>query len=207
MGQIRVQVNEGDIKKAETNNSMRCVVAQAIARTIPDATRIDVDVQSIRWSREGERFVYLTPYSVQGYVVAFDAGEEIQPFTFVLDSRRRVPVQTMKTTEAGKAIKRARDKETKKRTKVEQLELTAKKAKLPPPTPTEVKVAKTQLPEAKQEAEAAATELEKVKAAYQGAVTNRREGEGRQAGPPRVQKSSERHYGMRTLRINRPANG
>lgn len=203
MSQIRIQVNEADIAKAEKNNSMRCVVAQAIARTLPDATRIDVDTQSIRWSREGERFVYMTPYSVQGYVVAFDAGEPIQPFTFALDSRKRVPVQTARKTEAGKAIGKARKQERSAAKRAEKLERTAKKATLPPPSPGEVKAAKALLPDARQAATEATADVAKVTAAYEGAVQMRREGEGRVAAPPRVTKSSERHYGMRTLRVNR----
>lgn len=83
---INVEVTETDISKAIVSDSYKCVVAQAIARTIPDSTRIEVDVQTIRFTRmeTGKRYVYLTPYTVQGYVVAFDAGDVIEPFRFQL---------------------------------------------------------------------------------------------------------------------------
>ena len=57
---FKVEVTEEDISKAQRNNSYKCVVAQAIARTIPDATRIEVDTQAIRFTRAetGERWLY-----------------------------------------------------------------------------------------------------------------------------------------------------
>lgn len=92
---ITVEVTEEDIKRAERNNSFHCVVSQAIARTVPDATSIDTDMQSIRFtvpvSMDGtcQRWIYWTPYSIQEYIVDFDAGEDIQPFKFKLQKPQR----------------------------------------------------------------------------------------------------------------------
>jgi hypothetical protein len=47
--------------------------------------------------------VYVTSHAVQGYVVAFDAGEPIEPFTFRLDKRRRLHVRRRVLAPAGKA--------------------------------------------------------------------------------------------------------
>lgn len=198
----QIQVTEADIAKAHRKNSVRCVVVQAIARTIPDASRIDVDIQTIRWSRAGERFIYLTPYSTQGYIIAFDAGEEIQPFTFVLDERRRVPVQTRRRTAAGAEVLRAERKHQRAKKKQQQLELTAAGKTEPAPEPAERKKAKIDLPAARGAAAEAEQALADTKAAYAGAVLQQRVGEGRTDPPRRVHKSSERVYGSRRLRLN-----
>ena len=100
------QVTEADITKAKRSDSYQCVVAQVIARTLKSATRIDVDSQAIRFSLDDRRLVFLTPYAVQGYVIAFDAGEPIEPFSFQLRSPARV--RQRKLTAAGKVVERAR---------------------------------------------------------------------------------------------------
>jgi len=92
---MTIEVTEEDIRRAERNNSFHCVVAQAVARTITDATNVDVDTQSIRFSvpvsKDGtcERWLYWTPYRVQQYIIDFDAGEQIEPFAFQLRSPER----------------------------------------------------------------------------------------------------------------------
>jgi hypothetical protein len=202
MAHRRIQVTEADIAKAEQNNSMRCVVAQAIARTIPGATRIDVDTQSVRWTEGGERQIYLTPYSVSGYVIAFDAGDPIEPFTFVLDDRRRVPVKTQRKTEAGKAIVRADYKKKQKKAKADQLELVAAGKGDPAPTPAERKAAKALLPEVQAAVVEAETEAAVTRAELADLPQVERFGEGRPTPQKRVFKTSERHYGHRVLRIN-----
>ena len=70
----------------------RCVVgaefvalhdALAIQKAIPDARHICVDLQTIRWTRKGLRYVFLTPHVAQDNIIAFDQGERaaIKPFT------------------------------------------------------------------------------------------------------------------------------
>jgi hypothetical protein len=103
-----IEVTAADIERATRNDSYTCVVAQAIARTIPDARNIDVDVQMIRFTIGGERLGFLTPYVVQGYVVAFDAGDEIHPFTFQLRDPKRLRRSVQ--TEAGRAIHNAKQR-------------------------------------------------------------------------------------------------
>ena len=186
---VKVEVTEEDIAKAHRNDSYKCVVAQAIARIVPDATRIEVDTQTIRFTSKGARLVYLTPYAVQGYVVAFDAGEEIEPFDFNL--REPMPVRRRVKTEEGKAALRAA---TKARTET-------KKAVCPAPSDAPLEHT---VPTVIEHTEADA------KAAYREAWA-----EARQANPgatekstggrkptPRVFKTKQRSYGHRILRIN-----
>lgn len=143
---ITIEVTERDIERAIRNDSYTCVVAQAIARTIPEATRIEVDTQAIRFSVPGERRLYLTPYVVSGYVIAFDAGDPIEPFKFQL--RDPKVVARNKLTEAGKAVKRA------------QVRASRAKKKEAPATVT------TKLDQ----------EVESVKAAYEGVAKSERTG-------------------------------
>lgn len=86
-GWIWIDVTQEDIDKAEKNVSSSCAVATAIGRCIPDARMPSVDVQAIRFSRllTDKRYVFLTPPQVQDYIIAFDAGDPIEPFAFVLN--------------------------------------------------------------------------------------------------------------------------
>lgn len=79
-------VTQADIETGLRNNSYHCAVSQAIARTLPDAKFISTDIQTIRFSLAelGVRYVFLTPPKVQEYVAAFDAGDSLQPFSFIL---------------------------------------------------------------------------------------------------------------------------
>ena len=45
---FNVAVTEKDIAKAKVGELYGCVVVQAIARQVPNAQRIDVDLQTIR---------------------------------------------------------------------------------------------------------------------------------------------------------------
>jgi hypothetical protein len=193
-GRIHIEVTQEDIKRAEVGNSFRCVVRQAIARTIPGATRIEVDSQTIRWTQDGERQVYLCPYSVSGYIVAFDAGDPPQPFEFRLDPRKRFPVRKQTTTEAGKARQKAKAAVARKQKKRDRI---ARDIETERATPI-------QLAEAEAELQQAETDLTGVRAAYIGqAQMYREKGEGRTKAPQRVYKKGKREFGMRVLRINR----
>jgi hypothetical protein len=79
-----IQVTEDDIQWAQRNNSSKCVVAKAIARTLPECSYIGVDIQTVRFSLGLWRYEYLTPPSIQDYIVSFDAGDVIKPFKFRL---------------------------------------------------------------------------------------------------------------------------
>jgi len=199
-----IEVTQGDIDRAMTKNSSRCVVATAIARSIPSATRISVDVQSIRFTVAGERFAYLTPYAVSGYVVAFDAGDDIHPFRFRLDEAHAVAVRQTKRTDAGKATQQARDKASRKRKALDsqQQRLAGMTdPTLPPPSPVEITAARAELNRRKAEADSAEQARDAVVAAYAGQAKAKDDVTKRKA-PPGVFKRNQRHYGHRLLRVN-----
>lgn len=182
----QIEVTQADIDRATRNDSYLCVVSQAIARTITDATRIEVDTQAIRFTIGDQRYVYLTPYAVQGYVIAFDAGDEILPFSFRLD--RHQVSKARRRTAAGKAVDRATAaarRAAEKEQKAAAAPTTKRKRTAPPPA--DPKTA--------------------ARAAYASAVADVPAGEPlstRSGRKPqrRVFKQRTRAYGHRTLRIN-----
>jgi|SRR6188508_1219213 len=180
-----IEVTEDDIAKARRNDSYVCVVAQAVMRTIPSAHHIDVDTQSIRFTEGNRRLVYLTPYAVQGYVVAFDAGESIEPFSFTL--REPAKVKTKKLTLHGRKVN------THKQRARRQAQQEAKAAGKDLQAPEVIE----RVREAVTTAYRAATAT-----AAPGEIQTELIGEGRVRKVPRVFKRKMRSYGHRLLRIN-----
>lgn len=187
---INIEVTERDIERAHRNDSYTCVVSQAIARAVPDATRIEVDAQLIRFTRAGIRYAYLTPYAVQGYVIAFDAGDAIEPFSFQLRDPKKL--RRHLHTEAGKAIDRIRKRERRKA------------AASPAANGSEQGHAHVSDATKSATGKKKVSELEEVKAAYAGAAKSRKVADGGDSrrAPPRVFKKKRRSYGHRLLRIN-----
>jgi len=203
--EIEIQVTQEDIDKADVKHSSRCVVATAIHRSIPGAQRVNVDVQTIRFSVDGERFVYLTPYAVTGYVVAFDAGETIHPFRFRLRSDQEVKVRQTKKTEAGRQVDVARNRAAKAKARAakaqEQLAGLNDPA-LPPPSPVEVQAIKAKAKLAQVKAKTAEEERDAVIAAFEGQRKTEPDDADKPKAPAQVFRRYERAYGMRQLRIN-----
>lgn len=179
-----VEITESDIERAHKNDSYNCVVAQAVARTVPDATRIEVDTQSIRFTTQDERRIYMTPYAVQGYVIAFDAGDPIEPFSFQLRDPKRVARRVR--TEAGRVVQRAQNKA---RRAVAKERLTKQTSPTPRPD----------VGSAEPDAVQAKAAYAEARAAHVGEKLSEQKGH---TAPPRVFKKKQRSYGHRLLRIN-----
>jgi hypothetical protein len=75
MKRFVLTVTDEDIERAVPRDSSACLIAQAVQRTYPEATRIDVDLQTIRYTLRGQRYYRLTPRRAQDYLIAFDAGD------------------------------------------------------------------------------------------------------------------------------------
>jgi len=94
-----IEVLQEDIDRAIANCSNRCAVAEAIRRYYPTAVRMRVDLATIRFTlpEKQKRYIYLTPAKAQEYIIAFDAGEKLEPFSFRLDvqGRQTIPSQSM----------------------------------------------------------------------------------------------------------------
>jgi hypothetical protein len=79
-------VEQRHIDKALQRDSSHCAVAEAIKEAIPDATFVSVDLQTIRFSRRGLRYVFLTPHLARDCIVNFDQGlrDLLKPFELKL---------------------------------------------------------------------------------------------------------------------------
>jgi hypothetical protein len=198
---FNIEVTEDDITTAHVNDSYRCVVAQAIARQIPGSRRIEVDLQTIRWSDENGRHVFLTPYSVAGYVVAFDAGEELHPFRFQLRDPH-VAAQKKANSKAAKAAVKSRGRITTERQRLFNAESTLAD---PDASAEEIAVAHERVKAAPARIEAAQAAHEDLKAAYKAAgesISEERVTETKRVAAPKVFKTKRREYGHRVLRVN-----
>jgi hypothetical protein len=198
---FNIEVTAEDIAKAKVGDSFNCVVAQAIARQISDARKIEVDLQTVRWSDQNGRHVFLTPYSVAGYVIAFDAGDKLHPFRFML--RDAIPAaQKRAQTEAAKAAKRSRNTVRTER----QREKQAAAVLADPIAPAKkAAAARVQLEEAPERIKAAEAAHEDLKAAYRAAgesIAEERITETTKRAAPTIHKKKRREYGQRILRVN-----
>jgi hypothetical protein len=205
-----IRVEQTDIDQALRKKSGRCVVATAMARSIDGAHHVDVDMQTVRFTVDGERRVYLTPPAAVGYVVAFDAGDDIHPFAFRLSEGHRVSVRQDKMTPAGAERKRtrnavARAKEKKERAQLKLDEVTAQ----PDPDPVDVAEAEAIAKKATRDVAKTVKEHEANKEQLAGEPYREPDmtpdpgtGERRRKPPARAFRTNTRAYGNRTLRIN-----
>lgn len=74
------------ITDAKVRDSSHCMTSAAIEAVRPDAFKIAVDLQTIRWSDRDKRlrYIYLTPRNVQKAIVLWDQGQKVEPFSFRL---------------------------------------------------------------------------------------------------------------------------
>lgn len=102
--QYNIEVSQEIIDAAERDVVGRCMVAEAIKAAIPGASRVEVDMQTVRFTVDGERETYFTPWDVANSIVLFDGGDPIDPFSFRLVRRNRVIMQRQVIDEASKPV-------------------------------------------------------------------------------------------------------
>ena len=200
-----VEVTQADIDRATRNHSARCVVATAIARSIDGARSVSIDAQTVRFTVDDERRIYLTPPAAVGYVIAFDAGDTLHPFAFRLSENYRVAARREKRTAAGKERLRVSGIAKRAEAKADQA-----KAKVV----TETNRARATV--ARQDAAAAVAAAEQakaIKAETDAALAGEPHwvpdhsadpdtGGRKRKAPPQTYKQATRSYGHRQLRIN-----
>jgi hypothetical protein len=195
---IKVDVTQEDIDQAVRSNSRKCAVAVALARTLPDATRISVDVQTVRFTDgRGVRRIYLTPTAPERYLISFDAGDKIEPFSFGLYDSQRVNVPRHPKTSTGKARDSAAAAVKYAEKKVSRLNAD------PNVTDTERALAYQQLAAKRERYEAAAaepgpTQRTETPPEDDGVINAKKRGVRRYAGAA----TNVRQYGHRVMRIN-----
>jgi hypothetical protein len=83
---LTVTVRQNVIETAVVRNSSHCMIADAVKETVPWATNVLVDLQSIRMTdkERGLRYSYLTPRHAQLALIEFDQGRKPKPFRMEL---------------------------------------------------------------------------------------------------------------------------
>jgi len=192
-----IHVTQEDVDKALRRNSARCVLATAVARSIPGASKVAVDLQALRFTLDGERHVYFTPPAAVGYVIAFDAGDAIHPFSFRLSEKHRLPSFEARTrTPSGRTREAARERVRTAERAVGRTRERVEQAS----TDAEREVAAVKLDAQRERVETLRGELAETLAATSGEPE--RVHPLRRNTPPTTFKRGTRHYGHRELRIN-----
>lgn len=83
---VPVSVTSEMIQAAIPKDSAHCMIADAVLAAVPDAKKISVDLQTIRFTdpKKKVRYTYLTPRCAQVALVNFDQGRLVEPFDFKL---------------------------------------------------------------------------------------------------------------------------
>src|SRR6267142_1471813 len=81
-----IVVTQEILDRACRANAHRCMIAEAIKEQVPHATRVNVDLRTIRWSNpeKGLRYVYMVPPIAADALIRFDKGASLRPFRFRL---------------------------------------------------------------------------------------------------------------------------
>jgi hypothetical protein len=202
--QLDIDVTAEMIDGAERDVVGRCMVAEAL-KAIPGITRPSVDMQTIRFTRDGERETYFTPWDVQNAIVRFDGGDPVEPFNFRLIFRNRVLLQRRLTDNESKPTLSARSR----------AEYAAKRAKEVAADPDASKVKKAR---AKAKAAEAKAEYETIRAA-RGPIKHPTDrpisrqttdtelgvvAQIKQVRYPNLARTSQRKFGQRIMRANQP---
>lgn len=193
-----ITVTQETIDKAVRNDSTSCAVAVAIKETIPDATHISVDLHTIRLTmRNGNRWAYVPPQRVADYIVAFDAGDTLHPFAFVLDDTKRYPIKRQKHTPKGAVVHTAKNNRTTLVKRLAELEAD------PDATEAQVQVAREKVDAADRRVAETTAALRDSgdQVRITDAPHDEETGPARK-DPPRVFLKSQRRYGQRVLRVN-----
>jgi hypothetical protein len=83
---ITVVVTKDIIDRSEQRDSSHCMLAEAVKAAVPNAQKVSVDLQTIRFTDPEKRlrYIYLTPRQAQVALILFDQGKHNDPFTVFL---------------------------------------------------------------------------------------------------------------------------
>ncbi len=105
MTTLKVSITTPLIERATERDSRHCMIAEAILAARPDFRQVIVDLATIRWTnpRTKKRYIALTPERAAVALVAFDQGQEIEPFDLSLDPIQTTPVESKKRESVAEA--------------------------------------------------------------------------------------------------------
>lgn len=116
---IKMIVTDEMIQDAIPRDSGHCVFAEAVKAAFPNASKVAVDLQTIRFTDPGKmlRYTYLTPRPVQLALVNFDQGHLPIPFNIELRNgqvtaagRTRAAIAKPVSPKAAEAARRSAEK-------------------------------------------------------------------------------------------------
>ncbi len=83
---LMISLTEDIIQNSKQRDSSHCMIATGVRAAFPEALRVAVDIQTIRFSDPAKslRYTYLTPRVAQEAIIDFDQGVTPEPFTFQL---------------------------------------------------------------------------------------------------------------------------
>lgn len=109
---FRINITPEILKGAQYKDSAHCMIADAVKEARPDARRVSVDTQTIRFTEGDRRYVYLTPRIAQVSIVRFDHAIMQDPWGVWLANGQSAEAQTAKVRRTdrtpGQKRKRAR---------------------------------------------------------------------------------------------------
>lgn len=106
-----IEVTQADIDTAMRQNSHSCMIADAIKRQVKGATKVQVDLGTVRFTDvpNNRRVVCLTPIKAQDALCRFDLGVKPKPFSFHLRSTQVTALSRSKTVHDGDVVRRQRE--------------------------------------------------------------------------------------------------
>lgn len=83
---VKVIVTKEQIEDSVERDSSHCMIAEAVKAAYPNAKKVSVDLQTIRFSdpEKRSRYTYLTPRRAQVALVQWDQGIKPEPFDLTL---------------------------------------------------------------------------------------------------------------------------
>lgn len=104
---IDCEVTADIIARAKPKDSRICMASEALRAAVPEATKVESDLATMRFSAGGWRYIYLTPRDMQQALVDFDQGRALRPFRFRLALIQRT---RSTSTRDGKRVQPSRRK-------------------------------------------------------------------------------------------------
>ena len=85
MTAVTVTVTEGHITEGVRGSCSHCPVALALDDAFPDATAYANGATFDLWFHAGDAMRFDLPAEAESFILAFDDGDPVEPFTFTVD--------------------------------------------------------------------------------------------------------------------------
>lgn len=112
----KITVAQPEISIAQRGVTTRCAIAAAIMMQVPAARHIRVDENKIAWLdvARHERLVFRTPAAAQEFIRQWDAGSEVEPFSFTLTDTALIERREPKVRAARDRVQKSTNKPVKR---------------------------------------------------------------------------------------------